>query len=40
MEIDGRETTVREPDGIHLNREGSALAAEIVEAEIERDFRP
>jgi lysophospholipase L1-like esterase len=40
MEIDGEETIVREPDGIHLNREGSALAAEIVEEELEQDFRP
>ncbi len=40
MEIDGSETIVREPDGIHLNRDGSALAAEIVEEEIARDFRP
>ncbi|MFN8217345.1 MAG: GDSL-type esterase/lipase family protein [Solirubrobacterales bacterium] len=38
MEIDGTETIVREPDGIHLNRAGSALAAEIVEREIGRDF--
>lgn len=40
MEIGGSETIVREPDGIHLNRDGSALAAEIVEREIGRDFRP
>lgn len=40
MELGGRETIVREPDGIHLNRDGSALAAEIVEEEIDRDFRP
>ncbi len=38
MEVDGSETIVREPDGIHLNRAGSALAAEIVEREIDRDF--
>ncbi len=40
MEIDGSETIVREPDGIHLNKDGSALAAEIVEEEIEQDFTP
>ncbi|HVO55230.1 MAG TPA: GDSL-type esterase/lipase family protein [Solirubrobacterales bacterium] len=40
MEIDGQETIVREPDGIHLNKEGSALAAEIVEEELDRDFTP
>jgi uncharacterized protein len=38
MEVDGSETIVREPDGIHLNRDGSALAAEIVEREVARDF--
>jgi lysophospholipase L1-like esterase len=38
MEIDGSQTIVREPDGIHLNQAGSALAAEIVEAAIDRDF--
>jgi len=38
MEVDGSLTIVREPDGIHLNQAGSALAAEIVEAAIDRDF--
>jgi lysophospholipase L1-like esterase len=38
MEVDGRETIVREPDGIHLNQAGSAVAAETVEAALERDF--
>ena len=38
MEVDGRETIVREPDGIHLNRTGSAVAADAVEAALERDF--
>jgi lysophospholipase L1-like esterase len=38
MEVDGRETIVREPDGIHLNGAGSALAAEAVEAALARDF--
>jgi lysophospholipase L1-like esterase len=38
MEVDGRETIVREPDGIHLNDAGSALAADAVEAALDRDF--
>ncbi|HSS34164.1 MAG TPA: hypothetical protein VLL27_12870 [Solirubrobacterales bacterium] len=38
MEVDGSETIVREPDGIHLNQAGSAVAAEAVEAALERDF--
>jgi uncharacterized protein len=38
MEVDGSATIVREPDGIHLNHAGSALAAEIVEEAIDRDF--
>jgi uncharacterized protein len=38
MEVDGREEIVREPDGIHLNRTGSGLAADQVEEALERDF--
>jgi lysophospholipase L1-like esterase len=38
MEIDGRETIVREPDGIHLNAAGSTLGAETVEEALARDF--
>ena len=38
MEVDGAETIVREPDGIHLNQAGSALAAEVVEEAIDQDF--
>jgi hypothetical protein len=38
IDVDGRETIVREPDGIHLNDAGSALAAEEVEAALARDF--
>lgn len=38
IDLDGRETIVREPDGIHLNDAGSALAAEEVEAALARDF--
>lgn len=36
MEVDGRERIVRESDGIHLNGEGSKLAATIVAREIDR----
>lgn len=38
IDVDGRETIVREPDGIHLNDAGSALAADEVEAALARDF--
>jgi lysophospholipase L1-like esterase len=36
--IDGKQTIVRESDGIHLNEEGSSLAADLVLAAIDRDF--
>jgi hypothetical protein len=36
--IDGKQTIVRESDGIHLNGEGSAVAAELVLAAVDRDF--
>jgi hypothetical protein len=38
MEVGGRETIVREPDGIHLNTAGSAVAAEAVEAALRFNF--
>lgn len=38
MEIDGGETIVREPDGIHLNEAGASRAADAVEAALDRDF--
>lgn len=38
MEIDGEQTIVRESDGIHLNQEGSDLAAELVLDAIDSDF--
>jgi lysophospholipase L1-like esterase len=38
MEVDGSETIVREPDGIHLNQAGSAIAANAVQEALERDF--
>jgi hypothetical protein len=36
--VDGRETLVRNADGIHLNRDGAAIAADDVTAALERDF--
>jgi lysophospholipase L1-like esterase len=38
ISIDGRETIVRQPDGIHLNDAGSSVAADMVLAAIDRDF--
>lgn len=38
MEIDGRDTIVRESDGVHLNDDGARLAADVVMAAIDRDF--
>lgn len=38
MPIGGRNTIVREPDGIHLNEAGAALAAEDVIARLKADF--
>jgi hypothetical protein len=38
IDVGGRETIVREPDGIHLNDAGSALAADAVESALGRDF--
>jgi lysophospholipase L1-like esterase len=38
MNIDGRQTIVRESDGIHLNEAGSALAADLVLEAVGRDF--
>jgi hypothetical protein len=38
MTIDGQPTIVRESDGIHLNDAGSAQAAKLVLADIDRDF--
>ena len=38
LEIDGEDRIVREPDGIHLNGEGAAVAAEAVRGALERDF--
>ena len=38
IEIDGKQTIVRRSDGIHLNDEGAALAADLVLTTIDRDF--
>ncbi len=38
IEIDGRQTIVRESDGVHLNDAGSALAADAVLERIDADF--
>jgi lysophospholipase L1-like esterase len=38
MDIDGNSTIVREPDGIHLNDAGSALAADYVLKAIDENF--
>jgi lysophospholipase L1-like esterase len=38
IDIDGRQTIVRESDGIHLDEAGSALAADLVLQALGRDF--
>jgi hypothetical protein len=38
IDVDGRETIVRESDGIHLNPAGSAIAADLVLDHIDEDF--
>jgi lysophospholipase L1-like esterase len=38
IEIDGKQTIVRESDGIHLNDEGSSLAADLVLRAVDQDF--
>src|SRR4051794_8514468 len=38
IEIDGQQTIVRESDGIHLNEEGSSVAADLVLQAVDRDF--
>lgn len=38
MTIKGSPTIVREPDGIHLNQAGSSLLADVVLADLTRDF--
>jgi lysophospholipase L1-like esterase len=38
INIDGKQTIVRESDGIHLNEEGSSVAADLVLQAVDRDF--
>ena len=38
MPVDGRETLVREPDGIHLNAAGARLALDVVLQRLRTDF--
>ena len=38
MTVNGQPTIVRQSDGIHLNNPGSALAAKLVLAAVDRDF--
>ncbi|HEV2775768.1 MAG TPA: GDSL-type esterase/lipase family protein [Solirubrobacteraceae bacterium] len=38
MTVNGRETLVREPDGIHLNEAGARVALDIVLARLRADF--
>jgi lysophospholipase L1-like esterase len=38
MAVGGRNTIVREPDGIHLNEAGARLAADVVTARMRADF--
>ena len=38
ISIDGRQTIVRMPDGIHLNEDGPSVAADQVLGAIHRDF--
>ncbi|MEJ7797663.1 MAG: GDSL-type esterase/lipase family protein [Solirubrobacteraceae bacterium] len=39
MDVGGRKTIVREPDGIHLNQAGAGVAAGIVIARLKADFQ-
>jgi len=38
MPVNGTDTIVREPDGIHLNETGAGLAAQHVIAALQADF--
>lgn len=37
MLVDGRRVAVREPDGVHLNRTGAALAVRAIRRALRRD---
>jgi hypothetical protein len=38
MQVGGSEQIVRESDGIHLNETGSSVAADIVVADLDKEF--
>jgi lysophospholipase L1-like esterase len=38
IDIDGNQTIVRQSDGIHLNEDGSSVAADLVLQAVDRDF--
>jgi lysophospholipase L1-like esterase len=38
IDIDGKQTIVRESDGIHLNEDGSSVAGDLVLQALDRDF--
>lgn len=38
IDIDGKQTIVRQSDGIHLNEEGASLAADLVLGAVDKDF--
>ena len=38
IDIDGKQTIVRQSDGIHLNEDGASLAADLVLQAVDRDF--
>ena len=38
IDIGGKQTIVRQPDGIHLNEDGSSVAADLVLQAVDRDF--
>jgi hypothetical protein len=38
MDVDGRDTVVREPDGIHLSDAGAQVAADAVQRALDADF--
>jgi lysophospholipase L1-like esterase len=38
IDIEGKQTIVRESDGIHLNEDGSSVAADLVLQAVDRDF--
>lgn len=38
MDVDGRETIVRESDGVHLNETGARVAADVLLRDVGRDF--